>query len=382
MIIGGGAVVVVLGIIIVASSGGTPPPPPPEVKAAPEMGWGTERVQLTAKWMQAIGKSDRIELAVSTDLDAFQKRFALGDSRMVSTLSGEARTQLKDQILDALLTKDETKLLREFEPYNGRLVDASMVTAATGRASLDINAKPEVRDRYVAPEGSIEVSFTTRDGKLLVDGFSVTSEPKVKVEKVVKPKVRHDVIKKPDSKVVERGGKKFRIYEAEVVPLEHLADTPPELRAEIDRLIPELTRADLVPRERSKIKARLRDIGKPAVPRLLTRFNDIKADSPEGVAQLTQIDALLRDMSGQAWGFSAAQNTVLASAKENEDARQSALKQWYAWWYYSFDKPLDAAFDKEDEDAMSKRNAPRPKAATDPKAPTTPKPPATKPTGK
>ena len=114
--------------------------------------------------------------------------------------------------------------------------------------------------------------------------------------------------------------------------------------------------------------ARLNEIGKPAVPRLLTRFNDIKASTPEGVAQLTQIDALLRDMSGRAFGFSPAQNTVLASAADNEQARTSALKQWYAWWYYYHDKPLDVAFDKEEDlfdPAKAKKPSPEKKPSPD-----------------
>ncbi len=351
MVIGGGAVVVVIAIIL-SSGPDKPPPPPPEEKAPPAIGWDTERVQTAAKWMQCVAKSDRIELAITTDLDAFQKRFVLGDARLVSTLSGDARSVLKEQIMEALFTKEETKLLREFEPYNGRLVDAAMATASAGRVSLDVSAKPEVQTRYVSPDGTIEVSFTTREGKFVVDGFTVTSAPAIKVERVVQKRPSHAEIKKPEAKEIERDGKKFRVYEAELVPLNHLADTPDALREEIDRLVPELTRADLVPRERGKIKTRLRDIGKPAVPRLLTRFLAVKADSPEGIAQLTQLDALLRDMSGQSWGFSPAQNTVLTSPKENEDARTSALKQWYAWWYYYHDKPLDFAFDKEEDEAL------------------------------
>lgn len=354
MILVGGVAVVIVAIIL--ASGGDKPKDTtaPVVKAEPNLGWSNERVQAVVKWVQSVAAADRIELAINTDLDAFQKRFGLGDSRAVSTLSGDERTQLKDAILEDLLTKDETKLLREFIPYSGRLVDASMAESGVGRVSLDMQASADVRERYIS-EGNIEVSFTTRQGRYVVDGFSVTSAPKEKVVRAVKPKTKHEEIAKPEAKKIERDGKSFTVFEAEVVPLEHLADTPAALRTEIDQLIAELARADNLPRERSKARSRLREIGKPAVPRLLTRFNDIKADTTDGIAQLTQIDALLRDMSGLSFGFSPAHNTVLTSPAENEEARASALKQWYGWWYYYHDKPLDLAFDKEEEDFSKSR---------------------------
>ncbi|MEZ5965197.1 MAG: hypothetical protein R3F56_15290 [Planctomycetota bacterium] len=348
MVIGGGVAAVIVAIIVATSSKEPPAPVAAPPKAEPNVGWNNERVQAVAKWLQMVAKGDRIDLATSTDLDAFQRRFELGENRLVSTMSGDERTTLKDEILDALLGREDTKLLREFEPFNGRLVDASMASAGAGRVSVELQAGAAVRDRYLS-EAVAEVSFTTRDGRYLVDGFTVTSPPREKVERKPKPRTRHDTIAKPEAKKVERGGKTVTVFEAEIVPLDHLADTPPELRTEIDRLVGELVRTDLVPRERSKVKARLREIGKPAVPRLLTRFNDIKADSADGIIQLTQLDALLRDMSGQAFGFSPAQQTVLAGAKENEEARASALKQWYGWWYYYHDKPLDIAFDKEED---------------------------------
>jgi len=370
MVLAGGAAAVIIAIILASSNKEPPKPPPVEAKAAPNVGWSNERVQAAVKWAEKVAKGDRIELAITTDLDAFQKFFQLGDARLVSTLSGDDRTTLKDAILESLLTKDETKLLREFTPFDGRLVDASMAAAGSGRVQLDMQAGEAVRDRYLS-EATAEVSFNTRDGRYVIDGFTVTTAPREKVERKAKPRTKHDTIAKPEAKKIERDGKTFTVFEAEVVPLDHLADTPAELRTEIDRLIGELVRPGALPRELSKVRARLREIGKPAVPRLLTRFNDIKADTPEGIVQLTQIDALLRDLSGRAFGFSPAQQTVLASAKENEEARASALKQWYGWWYYYHDKPLEVGFDQEEEDLSVKR----PVRTDDRSKPETTKPP-------
>lgn len=356
MVLAGGAVAVVVAIIL--ARGGKDEPankdPGPE-KPAPNVGWSNERVQAVVAWTKAVVAGDRVTLATTTDLDAFQRHFALGDQRPVSTMSGDDRTRLKDEILDALLTREETKVLREFVPYGGRIVDPDMADAGAGKVSLDVSATDAVRDKYVS-EGTVELAFTSREGRYLVSGYAVTSAPREKVERVKKTRPKHDTIAKPEIKKVMRGDKEVTVAESQIVPLDHLADTPPDLRAEIDRLIDELVRPGALPRELTKVRSRLREIGKPAVPRLLTRFNDIKTDTPDGIVQLTQLDALLRDMSGRAFGFSPADNTVLASPQENEEARLSALRQWYGWWYLYHDKPLDIAFDKE-EDLFTKPKA-------------------------
>ncbi len=346
-----GAIVLIV-VFAVWMAGGDDKPKTVEKPAerGPDIGWNHARVQAAAKWMNMVADDNRVDLAISTELDSFQRLFKLTDKRPVSSLSGDERSQVKDAILERLTKGEETWLLRDFEPYTGKLASAAMNTDASGRVVLEVQARASVRDRFIT-DGTVEVSFQSRDNRIVVDGFQVTSAPREKPKPVTRSTASHDVIAKPEKKVIERDGKKFSVWEAEIVPLPHLADTPEPLRAEIDRLVTELIRMDpeMRPRDRTKVKRRLAEIGKPAVPRLLTKFSEIPATNKDGVAQLTQIDALLRDVSGQAFGYTPAQQTVLSSAKENEDARISALKQWYAWWYYFHDKPLDAAFDKEED---------------------------------
>lgn len=346
-----GAIVLIVVFAVWMTSGDDKPKPVEKpVERGPDIGWNHPSVVATATWMGMVASDNRVDLAISTDLDAFQRRFKLTDQRPVSSLSGDEYSVLKDAILERLTKGDETKLLRDFEPYTGKLAEVAMHTQPSGRAVLEIQARPAVRDQFLS-DATVEVSFQTRAGRIVIDGFQVITLPREKPKPVVKSTASHDVIAKPEKKVIERDGKKFSVWEAEIVPLPHLADTPEPIRAEIDRLVGELIRmdAEMRPRDRTRVKRRLTEIGKPAVPRLLTRFSEIPATTKDGVSQLTQIDALLRDLSGQAFGFTPAQQTVLSSTQENEDARVSALKQWYAWWYYFHDKPLDAAFDKEED---------------------------------
>ena len=346
----GAIVLIIVFAVWMAGGDDTPKPVEKPVERGPDIGWNHPTVRATATWMGMVAEDNRVDLAISTDLDAFQRRFKMTDKRPVSSLSGDERSVLKDAILEHLAKSDETKLLREFEPYTGKLADVAMHTQPSGRAVIEIQARPAVRDQFIS-DGTIELSYQTHDGRIVVDGFQVISLPREKPKPVVKSTASHEVIAKPEKKVIERDGKKFSVWEAEPVPLPHLADTPEPIRVEIDRLVGELIRMDseMRPRDRTRVKRRLTEIGKPAVPRLLTKFCELKADTQLGVAQLTQIDALLRDLSGQAFGFTPAQQTVLSSAQENEDARISALGQWYGWWYYFHDKPLDAAFDKEED---------------------------------
>ena len=346
-----GAIVLIIVFAVWMTSGDDKPKQVEKpVERGPDIGWNHPTVRATATWLGMVADDNRVDLAISTDLDAFQRRFKMTDQRPVSSLNGDERSVLKDAILERLTKSDETKLLRDFEPYTGKLAEVAMHTQPSGRAVLEIQARPAVRDQFLS-DATVEVSFLTRDGRIVVDGFQVISLPREKPKPVVKSTASHEVIAKPEKKVIERDGKKFSVWEAEPVPLPHLADTPEPIRVEIDQLVGELIRMDseMRPRDRTRVKRRLTEIGKPAVPRLLTKFCELKADTPLGVSQLTQIDALLRDLSGQAFGFTPAQQTVLSSTQENEDARVSALGQWYGWWYYFHDKPLDAAFDKEED---------------------------------
>ena len=97
----------------------------------------------------------------------------------------------------------------------------------------------------------------------------------------------------------------------------------------------------------------LENIGKPAIPRLLNKLYEVKPQGKDDVEALNRVVKTLRSMSGQAFGYNPreliAQN-VGGSLKE----RESALRQWYGWWYYMYgSKRWDELVDTDEEEFMS-----------------------------
>lgn len=127
-----------------------------------------------------------------------------------------------------------------------------------------------------------------------------------------------------------------KVFEREPEPLPHLEDTPAELRAEIDRLFDELVGDE--PKVFQKARTRLTEIGKPAIPRLLTGLFELPLGTGGTEVELDQaiivngVVTTLRDITGQHFGFKPM--TLVGSAVgTSEERRQSAIKQWFAWWY-------------------------------------------------
>jgi len=118
------------------------------------------------------------------------------------------------------------------------------------------------------------------------------------------------------------------LYQAEMHHLEHLDDTPAELRAQIDKLIPTMLDFSLRPKENNAARDELVAIGKPAIPMLLNKFYEIKIVETEDDPSLVQVnmvyDTLCR-ITDYRPGFS-------PMPGQSEERRTMALKAYFAWW--------------------------------------------------
>lgn len=121
------------------------------------------------------------------------------------------------------------------------------------------------------------------------------------------------------------------VYERKPEPLAHLSTTPPELAAEIDRLYARMIDLDLTTEARDARTA-LEGIGRPAIPILLTGLYETPLDSEENAIKANIIDQTLRTITGQDFGYKP-QVMQGSGAGTTEERRQSAIKQWFAWWY-------------------------------------------------
>jgi hypothetical protein len=118
------------------------------------------------------------------------------------------------------------------------------------------------------------------------------------------------------------------LYQAEMHHLEHLEDTPAEVRAQIEKLIPVMLDFTLRPKENNVARDELVAIGKPAIPMLLNQFYEIKIIDTMDDPSLTQVNMVydtLKQITGYAPGFSPLPG-------QSEERRTMALKAYFAWW--------------------------------------------------
>jgi hypothetical protein len=130
------------------------------------------------------------------------------------------------------------------------------------------------------------------------------------------------------------------VHEREPEPLGHLDDTPPELRARIDELYATMIDLDLT-KESSRAMMELIEIGRPAIPILLTGMFEIQLDTEEHAIQVNLIDQCLRTITGFSTGFKpmVAEGSAAGTTQERRD---SSIKQWFAWWHRKKNKFQEA----------------------------------------
>ncbi|MDG1500405.1 MAG: hypothetical protein P8R48_10585 [Planctomycetota bacterium] len=161
-----------------------------------------------------------------------------------------------------------------------------------------------------------------------------------------------------------------RVFERQPEPLEHLEGTPAELITEMDALFATITNLDLTT-EIGVAKDRLEEIGKPAIPMLLTGLYEIPLDTEDQARQVQNIVDTLRRITGNFFGF---EPLILqgSSMGTTEERRTSSIKQWFAWWYSKGKKFEVAAkedvlaevlgeISKEDQDYITRFGTPEEK---------------------
>ena len=117
------------------------------------------------------------------------------------------------------------------------------------------------------------------------------------------------------------------MYQADPRPLPHLDYTPPAVRTQIDGLVEKLLDNNLRAKERTKVVNELKELGKQALPILLTKMYEIQIVDDRSLGQVTSLHNMLKDITGRDQGFS-----PLGSGPESEKKRDMAIRSWFAWY--------------------------------------------------
>jgi predicted Zn finger-like uncharacterized protein len=245
-------------------------------------------------------------------------------------ITADERSSFLAAVSERMTRGADKALVADWRPYGGEVL-AQTDEEATVRLQVTARDPGSVENRWI-------------DWKLVRDGdrWRVWSW-----ERWISPDEIKAERRKRDSgtqKVTLSDGS--IVYERQPEPLEHLEDTPLELRRKIDTLYATLIDLNMTT-ESAQARDELVAIGKPAIPILLTGLYQIPLDTEDQAIQVNQIVVALRDITGQYFGYKP-QELVGSATGTTQERRESAIRQWFAWWYKN-QKKFQA---KEVQDAL------------------------------
>jgi predicted Zn finger-like uncharacterized protein len=219
------------------------------------------------------------------------------------------------------------------EAWADSMMDASDINAPVNWTPYDGGVKSQDGDEYV-----LHISCTPSSGGtkakifewiMIREGATIRAASWNEYIDPETIKREFNKRKKGIEKVTLSDGS--RVFERQPEPLAHLEGTSPELIAEMEELFAIILNLDLTT-EIGDAKNRLEEIGKPAIPMLLTGLYEIPLENEDQARQVQNIVDALRRITGNFFGFEPLL-LVGSSMGTTEERRTSSIKQWFAWWY-------------------------------------------------
>jgi predicted Zn finger-like uncharacterized protein len=346
--IGVAVVALVVFVIIYRSSSGSEQPTQAATKTdkpeAPayvdDMGWDGPSVRLAVRLHETVFDYDEaalrpqlhaaniwvreeLEVTAAAEAEAEATDTAATTIDDFHLLPQPDKDALLDRTLEQLLRGEDRELVGEWVPYDGSVAELSDDDAIV-RLALRSREPGNVEKRMIEWK-------LTRDGtKWKAWSWERWYSP----EELAANRRR---INRGYEKVTLSDGSK--VFERTPEPLEHLEDTPPEVRARIDALYATMIDLDLT-KEGTRAQAELIEIGRPSIPILLTGLYEIPLETEDQAKQVNLIVIGLRSITGQYMGFKPMMMEG-SGVGTTEERRQSAIKQWFAWWWRKQDKFIE-----------------------------------------
>ena len=312
--------VIVIGALLVMRDDG--PEPTPVKAATPRLvpkvdleeledptGWDSEPVQFAVRLHELAAARDAQALENFLHLEGLQLVGDPEDAPGWSELDEDAQAARLDLALESLLDREETGTVAGWEPYDGELVNEFET-----RAILKLSASPE----GATTKRVIEWNLAKVDGEWRATRWEewLTDAERRKRNR------GFDVVTLSDGSVV---------VEREPEPLPHLEDTPQEVRDRIDELLAMMLDLELTT-QASKASRELIEIGRPAIPSLLTHLFENKLTNEDDSIRANIAVVALRKITDQFFGYQP-QALVGSAMGTTEERRMSAVRQWFAWWH-------------------------------------------------
>ncbi len=299
-----------------------------------ENGPNNPRMLAVTNWLKAVQQQDIPAVYQFSDLEALRKILRVSSTFPWDHSSGRAKRLLEQKIINKLFDDEMGQILRAFKIMDAQFAEEEMARLDFGKVNLVLQGR---RAELAQAQAKMTLTFRVMTkGKFMVYGWEDMDLPQawsptkprearaknVQPEKST-PNPQAGLPDSPPEPTVKNS-------EAPITAMAHLPDTPQELRQQIDQLLAQL----MAPWSSAKIISRARlemeTIGKPAIPRLLNQIH-LLGSSEENATNLALVVHILRDLSGESFGFKALQEAG-SEFGASDAQRLSSLRQWFAWW--------------------------------------------------
>jgi len=283
------------------------------------------------RWAEAVAANNRLVLQTHTDLTAVGK--------LLGAPYGEADAALKAIAGNALSAP-----LRELSPVSAVLASEADMTSPSGTGILYVVPKPEDARYRKDTRGEIELTFRKEsDEQIVVTGWRMKTEP---VRAAGQPK--QDTPKAADAGLGALGGDKpadveitdsggtRKVAEAEPRAMGHWEKATPELQKLADQVVADILFS--LSNEtgaagkftRATLSVRTADEASAVVPRILNAMFELYQDPIANHDKLSHLNKALYTIVG--WSVNYQVQGTGDDAKDKA-ARQSCVRQWFAWYH-------------------------------------------------
>ena len=315
-------------------------------------GWDSAPVRAVRDLFEALESYELARIEKLIVIDAFwaeqqNGRRAEGAPEVIAAdflaLDELTRFELKEALVRELAETSEPDALRHWRPVDGSVVEERESDAV-------VHVQVDRRDTSQGLESrTLEFALNKPSSTWKIAGWQRYVPPEEQRAVSARAQKEYEKVELSDGSV---------LYVAEPRPLEHLPDTPPELRAKIDALYARMIDLELTT-ESADAREELVRIGKPALPILLTGLYEIPIDTEEHAIQVNSIDLALQGITGEYMGYKPMAMAGSTSGT-SEEHRQAAIKAWFAWWLRKGEKfeakreaevdPLEALIELDDRE--------------------------------
>ena len=239
------------------------------------------------------------------------------DTRSWSDLTQGERAEFIASVIKDLTSGAGKELVADWKPYNGKVVDETDF-----ECTVEVSVQPSGPSDSTAQRTILWKLI--REGKSKYRAFSWERFYNPSELAELARQKRKTIQKKTlvDGSIVIEGEPRI---------VEHYEDTSAEVRDQIDLLFATLIDHELSGPENGRAGTALVEIGKPAIPALLTGLYQIPLKSIEQAIQLNQINQVLSDITGHYTTYNPMRH-LDGDAALIDELNLSGIKQWFGWF--------------------------------------------------